>query len=358
MDRQFKDKRFYKVDNQLDILEAKKKEILKDLYNSYETYLTAIRSELLNSIKKGIFSLLTLNNISRGKYDKNINLLINDEMKLLVNQILPFLTIEQLSLFDEINNESSKKRIVDLNYKFCDEKDLNSTYLNEENYLTHDIYSYYGNTIKDNFQNSIDLDKNYCENSYVKVDKILKNANEDKQLFISNTELNKNEIYSQEQFKTFCIFNIFEEKELASILNWSDSIDKGLNKQLKKISIEVNKKIFSKNFSNEIIHENLLSYLFDNNFLTTNPKPFVILFDLLSNEFIFNEEIFKNINFSKIFLFCINPTEIEFNNINLNIQRNKISKLRNSLKILIKKEQYWSNKKIVSNNDFSKKYKN
>ncbi len=355
MDKQFKDKRFNKVDNQLILLNAKKKEILKDLYNSYEAYLTSIRSELLNSIRKGILSLAALNNINREKYEQNINFLINNEIKLLVNQILPFLTIEQLSLTDEINNENNKKRrSIDLNNnKFNYDKDLNKGH-----YFQYDYYDYYGNNIRDNFQSSIDLDNNYFENKEIKVDTVQRNINEDKKLFISDRDSYKNKINSQEKLKSFCILNIFEENELSTILQWSDSIDNGLNKQLKKISMQVNKKIFSKNFSNEIIPENFLSYLFENNFLTTNPKPFVILFDLLSNEFIYNEEFFKNINFSKIYLFCVNPIELEFNNINLNIQRNKILMLRNLLKILIKKEQYWCNKKIVSNYDLANNGKN
>ncbi len=355
MDKQFKDKRFNKVDNQLILLNAKKKEILKDLYNSYEAYLTSIRSELLNSIRKGILSLAALNNINREKYEQNINFLINNEIKLLVNQILPFLTIEQLSLTDEINNENNKKRrSIDLNNnKFNYDKDLNKGH-----YFQYDYYDYYGNNIRDNFQSSIDLDNNYFENKEIKVDTVQRNINEDKKLFVSDRDSYKNKINSQEKLKSFCILNIFEENELSTILQWSDSIDNGLNKQLKKISMQVNKKIFSKNFSNEIIPENFLSYLFENNFLTTNPKPFVILFDLLSNEFIYNEEFFKNINFSKIYLFCVNPIELEFNNINLNIQRNKILMLRNLLKILIKKEQYWCNKKIVSNYDLANNGKN
>tara|TARA_Y100001970_G_scaffold260325_1_gene342274 strand:- start:5364 stop:6431 length:1068 start_codon:yes stop_codon:yes gene_type:complete len=355
LDKQFKDKRFNKVDNQLILLNAKKKEILKDLYNSYEAYLTSIRSELLNSIRKGILSLAALNNINREKYEQNINFLINNEIKLLVNQILPFLTIEQLSLTDEINNENNKKRrSIDLNNnKFNYDKDLNKGH-----YFQYDYYDYYGNNIRDNFQSSIDLDNNYFENKEIKVDTVQRNINEDKKLFISDRDSYKNKINSQEKLKSFCILNIFEENELSTILQWSDSIDNGLNKQLKKISMQVNKKIFSKNFSNEIIPENFLSYLFENNFLTTNPKPFVILFDLLSNEFIYNEEFFKNINFSKIYLFCVNPIELEFNNINLNIQRNKILMLRNLLKILIKKEQYWCNKKIVSNYDLANNGKN
>tara|TARA_Y100001968_G_scaffold54107_2_gene45232 strand:+ start:14498 stop:15565 length:1068 start_codon:yes stop_codon:yes gene_type:complete len=355
LDKQFKDKRFNKVDNQLILLNAKKKEILKDLYNSYEAYLTSIRSELLNSIRKGILSLAALNNINREKYEQNINFLINNEIKLLVNQILPFLTIEQLSLTDEINNENNKKRrSIDLNNnKFNYDKDLNKGH-----YFQYDYYDYYGNNIRDNFQSSIDLDNNYFENKEIKVDTVQRNINEDKKLFVSDRDSYKNKINSQEKLKSFCILNIFEENELSTILQWSDSIDNGLNKQLKKISMQVNKKIFSKNFSNEIIPENFLSYLFENNFLTTNPKPFVILFDLLSNEFIYNEEFFKNINFSKIYLFCVNPIELEFNNINLNIQRNKILMLRNLLKILIKKEQYWCNKKIVSNYDLANNGKN
>ena len=122
--------------------------------------------------------------------------------------------------------------------------------------------------------------------------------------------------------------------------------------------MEVNNIFFSTIYTKGMIPENLISYLFQNSFLTTNPKPFIAKLDLLSNEFICSDEILKNINSSKICLFYINSTEIEFNNINLNMQRNDISELKNSLNELIKKEKYWSSKKLNSTYNTSKFYSN
>ncbi len=359
MDKQFKDKRYSKVDNQLHLIDKKKKGILKDLYNSYEIYLTCIRSEIFNSVSKGVMSLAFMTKISGREYEKNISYLINNEIKSLINEVLPFLTIEQLSISNQFNIYNNEKTINEgKHYKIVDEKDLISSGLSKENNFENDCYYYYGNPIKDNLKSSVDLDKNDLDTNFLKVETSLININEEKKFFIASLDCSKIESNFQNDYKPFTDFNIFEEYQLSRILEWAESIDIGLTLELKKISIEVNQKIFSKISANEIIPENLVSYLFDNNFLTTNPKPYIVLFDLLSNEFIYNDDYLKSINLSKIYLFCINPTELEFNNIHLNINRNKISRLINLLKILIKKEQYWTNKKLISNYDLSMIYKN
>ncbi len=69
------------------------------------------------------------------------------------------------------------------------------------------------------------------------------------------------------------------------------------------------------------------------------PHPFVINFDLDINQT--NKEFSK---LSKIYLLNITPVELEFENLNLSIQRNKITNLKNQFQLLIKKEKYWKQK--------------
>ncbi len=358
MKKNFKNKNFSKVDEQLNLLDKKKKEIFKDLYNSYELYLTFLRSEIFNAAREGIMSLFIMANRSGRQYEKDISILVDNEIKLLINQILPFLTIEQLTLFND-NNIDNDKTINEVKQnKFIDENDFNSEILNKEDYFQNDCYSFYINKINNNLKSSIDLDKNSSIGNYSKVETNKTNTIEEKQFLISGGDFSKIESNFDDEYNMINSLNIFEENHLSNILKWSDGIDIGLNSQLRKISIEINQKIFKNIFAKQIVPENLVKYLFDNNFLTTNPKPYIILFDLLSYEFIYNNDFLKNLNLSKIYLFCISPIELEFNNIKLNILRNKISKLRDLLKILIKKEQYWSNKRIISNYDIYKMYKN
>ena len=70
-----------------------------------------------------------------------------------------------------------------------------------------------------------------------------------------------------------------------------------------------------------------------------HPHPFVINFDLDINQT--NKEFSK---LSKIYLLNISPVELEFENLNLSIQRNKITNLTNQFQLLIKKEKYWKQK--------------
>ena len=360
MDKQSKYKKLSKIENQLELLDIKKRRILKDLYKSYEIYLTEVRTQIFNSVRKGIFSLACLTQRKGRMYEDNITFLIDNEIKPLTDQLLPFLTIEQLSIFDE-NNKNNINNINHLNdfinNQFSEVKGFTSQYFQEELNYKSDCYYYYEVNSYNKIESSVDLD-NQCDENHNKFETKLIEDFEDKKMHISSKNLTRNEINSKNSCQQFNTYNIFEENELSTILEWSDLIDIGLSSQLKRISIEINNKLFSNIFTKEIMPEKLVSYLFENNFLTTNPRPFIAKLDLLSNEYICGDEFLKNIGFSKIYLFCINSTELEFNNITLNIARNKIRKLKNLLRSLIKKEQYWTSRKLYSNYDLYKVYKN
>ncbi len=353
MDKKSKYKKLSRIENQLALLDVKKKGLLKDLYNSYEIYLTEVRSEIFHAVSKGILELGGMTQRRERKHEDKITFLINNEIKLLIDQLLPFLTIEQLSLLHEKNeNNTNPLRNNQLSDEICFNPKFPSEDLNYKNYCNY----YYGVNSNYNLENSVDLDNKHADISK-KLETIVIEGVEEKYSYTSSKYLYRNEINPNNSGQQINNVNIFEENQLSTIIEWSELIDVGLSLKLKKISIEINNIFFSNIFPKEIMPENLVHYLFENYFLTTNPRPFVAKLDLLSNEYIYSDDFLKNISFSKIYLFCINPTELEFNNINLNIARNKIRNLKNIIRSLIKKEQYWSSKKLYSNYDLYKVYK-
>jgi len=75
-----------------------------------------------------------------------------------------------------------------------------------------------------------------------------------------------------------------------------------------------------------------------------HPYPFVINFELK-----FNRSSLNGINLPSIIFFNISTVELEFKNLNLSIQRNKINELKNQFQRLIKKESYWRQKETTLN---------
>ena len=75
-----------------------------------------------------------------------------------------------------------------------------------------------------------------------------------------------------------------------------------------------------------------------------HPYPFVINLELNLNR----SSLIGN-NFSSIIFFNISTVELEFKNLNLSIQRNKINDLKNKFQRLIKKEIYWRQKDLTLN---------
>ena len=75
-----------------------------------------------------------------------------------------------------------------------------------------------------------------------------------------------------------------------------------------------------------------------------HPYPFVINF-----EFNLNRSLLNDNNLTSIIFFYISSVELEFKNLNLSIQRNKINELKNQFQRLIKKETYWRQKEISLN---------
>ena len=72
--------------------------------------------------------------------------------------------------------------------------------------------------------------------------------------------------------------------------------------------------------------------------------PFVINF-----EFNMNQSSLYGENLPNIIFINISTVELEFENLNLSIQRNKLNELKSQFQHLIKKERYWRQKEISLN---------
>ena len=113
---------------------------------------------------------------------------------------------------------------------------------------------------------------------------------------------------------------------------------------LLNLSYEINSELFDSNIIKSLISRDSFKFLANKKFFLRHPHPFVINFDLNIAD--------STIAVGKIpnpFLFNISVVELEFKNLDLSIQRNKINDLKKKFQLLIKKERYWRQKEINLN---------
>ena len=345
-----------KADYQLLLIEDRKLKIRKDLYMIYYLYLDRLRTELFNYIKKTIISLeesKILVNLNK----KEIGSLIFNEINPLINKMMPFITIEQLTL----TKYSFQNKSLQVNQ--FPEKDLNlevkSLYKEDVRAYSLNISSecqYYSFPEEYELNGSINLDDfNFEYENLFDYENLNDNPPSD--------SVNKEKIFNG-PLKDYDLFNNNQENyknsqisdEISNLLNWADCLDSSLSCQLKRITKEVNSILFFKKIIKKKISEEFLDYISDNSFLIANPFPFINLLDLKNKDFIDFDHFdgFQpNEEYSKIYFFNLNITEVEYFDMHLNIIRNKITDLKYKFHLLIKKEKYWNNKKIYTNKNKS-----
>ena len=106
----------------------------------------------------------------------------------------------------------------------------------------------------------------------------------------------------------------------------------------------INQELFNEKLIKKMISQDSFEYLVGKKLMIKHPYPFVINFELNINQSLSNGDNFPNIIF-----FNISTVELEFNNLNLSIQKNKINELKNQFQCLNKKERYWRQKEISFN---------
>ena len=338
-------KNLSKTEKQISLIETSLESTRQQLSKFYQDYLKIVRDELRHIIKESINSLSSISYEKNNINEEYILSFIKKDLDSLVNQILPFLTIEQLSIPNVEDKYELKNINIPLANKFCIDNKANYN-LKDKN---KDIYKiekcsplYSDYLYEDNLSSSIDLDKN----NYFK-DSSQATYDEENKMFFSLIDL------SQDYEKNLLTPTSNENKEDtksnykgSSLLQWSDIIDTSLSFYMRRFTISLNKSLFQTKVFKKPIPDNVLNLLLDNQYLLSNPLPFLLKFDLNSNVF-FNDNIsFSNeSNFSLIYLFSLNKSELEFYDLRLNVLRNKIYDLKKHLRSLIPKEKYWKLKK-------------
>ena len=349
MDRDLLEKNYKKVNDQLFNIGCRKSKIKKQIYSLYDSYLTIVRSKLQNYIGEAIKALLVVSGNCISVKDQKTIIFIKNDLKNIVNNILPFLTIEQLSIKKdyEITNRIKNNREFKTNYNLKENNMINNFEFNHANNSTTYCDIYYYNLINENFSKNINMDNYLLETKYFdnyKNDEsfglinstiLLKDFDEDK--LSLNMHLSKDSKY-------------FIPIEFKDIILWIDTLESSLNLYLQDLSIEINNELFKKNIFKRFINNDLLLYIFDNHLLFSNPSPFVLKFDPSLTQYINFDENFSVNKSQKTNLISINSAELEFININLSILKNKLLQLKSNIYLLIKKEDYWSNKLKLNSN--------
>ena len=98
MDRNLLQKNYKKANNQLFYIDCKKSRIKKEIYSLYDLYLKIIRPKLHNYVGEAIKALLDVSSNGINIKDQKTLLFIKNDLKNIVKDIMPFLTIEQLSI--------------------------------------------------------------------------------------------------------------------------------------------------------------------------------------------------------------------------------------------------------------------
>ena len=121
-------------------------------------------------------------------------------------------------------------------------------------------------------------------------------------------------------------------------------MENSLENLLLNLSYKINQELFKASLIKKMISKDSFEYLVGKKLMIKNPYPFVINF-----EFNLNRSLLSSNNLPSIIFFNISTVELEFKNLNLSIQRNKINELKNQFQRLIKKETYWRQKEITLN---------
>ena len=272
----------------------------------------------------------------------------------LIYSKLPFLTIEQLKI-NEIDKNINKKNTFKslentIKTKYYQKEEIQYEEgfqfekpvlfeANEDIFKTSEYYQ------DENYEKlvSLDLDKDaYLNNLSNK--NMIENVELEKQFIFSLIELLdeikvENSVHSENQNMT----NVDIYSKYQSLKNF-DLIDESLKNLLLNLSYNINLELFKANLIKKIISEDSIEYLVGKNLMIKHPRPFVINFELNINQSLSNGD-----NLPSIIFFNISTVELEFKNLNLSIQRNKINELKNQFQRLIKKETYWRQKEITLN---------
>ena len=342
-----------KINSQLCRAYSQKIRLIRDIYREYELYLNLIRDLLATSVEKGLnklysYPLIKDNFLNANEFfyrlEKNISKLIH------LN--LPLLTIEQLKINEfkkninkdiNFNNLGNTTKIKNDQKEKFQSKDLFKTKEHIQFQINEDISNasdYYQAENNEKFV-SLDLDTDY--NDYLSDDNIEKIGIQ-KQFISALLELIEDVKVEKPRNSEKENINQMNISPKYQSLDNFESIDNSLENLLLNLSYEINQELFKANLIKNIISKDSFEYLIDKKLMIKHLHPFVINFELNINKSSSIVENYLGANFLNI-----STVELEFNNLNLSIKRNKINDLKNQFQRLIKKETYWRQKEITLN---------
>ena len=343
------------VNSQLERADIQKSILIRNIYREYELYLNLLRDLLYNSVENGIDQLCSDPSIKNIFINSNqLSYFIEEKISKLIYAKLPLLTVEQLKI-NKIEKKINHKINSCGRVRISDSKNHQSEKFQYEDGLqfveplnfdiSEDISNNFEYYRAENSEKlvSINLD-NYDSINYLSNNHILENIGLEKQFITSFLELIKEvKVKNPSNFENY---NIYKMDILPKHRNLKDFdlIDHSLENLLLNLSYMVNQELFNSNLIKKMISQDSFEYLVGKKLMIKHPYPFVINFELNINRSLSNVD-----NFQKIIFFNISTVELEFNSLNLSIQRNKINELKNKFQCLIKKERYWRQKEISLN---------
>ncbi len=344
-----------KINSQLERAEIQKRILTRNIYRQYELYLNLVRDLLFISVEKGLNQIYNYPKINDNFLNENeLCSLFEKKINKLIFTNLPFLTVEQLKInkVEKNINKEINFTIFDSSIKTKDDQKEKFQYedgfqLKEPTQF--EISKDFSNTSEyyqaHNYEKfvSLDLDNN-DHNNYLSKNNIFENLGVEKQFIFSLIELigeEKVEKTRNQEKENICLMNNLPKNQ---ILNNFDLIEKSLEHLLLNLSYNINQELFKANLIKKMISKDSFDYLVGKNNMIKHPYPFVINLELNLKWL-----TLSNNNFPNIIFFNISTVELEFKNLNLSIQRNKINELKNQFQRLIKKETYWRQKEISLN---------
>ncbi len=344
-----------KINSQLERAYIQKRILTRNIYREYEFYLNLVRDLLFTSVEKGlnqIYSYPTNNDnfLNENQFYVSFKKKISE----LIHTNLPLFTVEQLKI-NKIDKNIDKKINLNSFDSYTKRKDdQKEKFQYEDGFqleepIHFDISKDISNTSEyyqvDNYEKllSLELDNN-DQNNYLSNNNIIENSEDDKQLISSLLELIEEVKFEKTSHSEKDNINQMDISPKYQSLENFDFLDKSLENLLLNLSYNINQELFKANLIKKIISRDSFEYLVGKKLMIKHPYPFVINF-----EFNLNRSSLSGNNLPSIIFFNISTVELEFKNLNLSIQRNKINELKNQFQHLIKKETYWRQKEITLN---------
>ena len=344
-----------KINSQLERADLQKGRLIRSISSEYELYLKLVRDLLYISVEKGLNELFSYLSIKNNFINANeFFCLFKKKISKLIYTNLPLLTIEQLKINEiekninkDVNfiNLGSSKKIKDdqkEKFKFGDASQCEAPIRFKINENFSNGPEYYQDESHENFV-SIDLDNN-AHNNYLSNQNTTENTEEEKQFIFSLIELiDEVKVEKPGNSEKDNINQMDISSKYQSLKNF-DLIDTSLENLLLNLSYKINQELFKANLIKKIISKDSFEYLVGKKLMIKYPHPFVINFELNINQLSSDHDDIRSIIF-----FNISTVELEFKNLNLSIQRNKINEIKKQFQRMIKKEAYWRQKEITLN---------